>query len=281
MSLTKLKQLKYLQTALLYLIFGIIVLIIITPIAITVFAAFKTKEQIAHDFPLIPPVQLYLDNFFVVFDKGNLITGYFNSFLIVIITLIINTLLASMVSYCLSRFNFRLKKFFLALFMLGMLLPIYVTEVSRFGVIQALHLYNTRWAAILIYSAADLMQIFIYLQFINQIPKEIDESAFLDGCSYYQIYFRMILPLSIPAMATLWILKSVEIINDMYIPYLYMPSNKLVTVTTAIMRFAGTRFARWEYMAAAILLVMAPTVLLYLFLQDKIIKGISAGAIKG
>jgi raffinose/stachyose/melibiose transport system permease protein len=272
---------KILFRILWYSVFILIALVIFIPILITVFAAFKTREQIGIDFPLSIPVSPHIHNFITVFDKGDLLTGYFNSFILVIASLSINTLLGSMAAYCLSRFDFKLKKLFFLLFMMGMIVPIYVTEVARFSIIKALHLYNTRGSAILIYAAADMMQLYIFIQFVKSIPVSIDESALLDGSSYFGIYFKIILPLITPAIATLGIIKSVEVINDMYIPYLYMPRAKLLTMTTSIMRFAGTRYARWEVLAAGILLVMIPTVVLYSIFQKYIFKGITAGAVKG
>jgi len=264
-----------------YSFFIIIGIIIFLPLVITIFASFKTAKQMSIDFPLSLPATPHLQNFITVFQKGDILTGYFNSMILVFFTLVINSLLGSMAAYCLSRFEFKLRKLFFLLFMLGMIVPVYVTEVARFSIIQALGLYNTRGSAILIYAAADMMQLYIIIQFVKSIPESLDESALLDGCSYFQIYFRIILPLIIPAIATLSIIKSIEVINDMYIPYLYMPKTSLLTMTTSIMRFAGTRYARWEVLAAGIILVMLPTILLYIFFQKFVFKGITAGAVKG
>jgi multiple sugar transport system permease protein len=264
-----------------YLVFIIITVIIFIPILITVFASLKTSKEIGVDFPLALPLNPHIDNYITVFVKGDLLTGYFNSFILVAVSLVINTLLGSMAAYCLSRFDFKLKKVFFLLFMMGMIVPLYVTEVARFSVIKSLGLYNTRGSAILIYAAADMMQLYIFIQFVKSIPVSIDESALLDGCSYFGIFFKIILRLITPAIATLGIIKSVEIINDMYIPYLYMPKTKLLTMTTSIMRFAGTRYARWEVLSAGIILVMIPTVILYTIFQKYIFKGITAGAVKG
>lgn len=262
------------------IVFICVSLVIFIPILITVFASFKDAAELRTSYPLAPPARFSLENYKTVLAKGNILTGYANSFTIVVVTIVINTFLAGTISYALNRFDFALKKLFFFLFMLGMIVPVYVTEISRFGVIKMLHLFNTRMAAVIIYAAADLMQIFIYIQFMNKIPISLDESAMIDGASYYRIYFKVIMPLTLPAIATLGILKGVEIMNDMYIPYLYMPSPKLNTISTTIMRFAGTRYARWEYMSAAIILVMIPTFLLYIALQKHVIKGITAGAVK-
>lgn len=162
-----------------------------------------------------------------------------------------------------------------------MIVPSFVTEIARFGIINKLGLYNTIWAPIVIYVGTDLLQIYIYMQFINAIPKALDESARMDGCSLFGIYFRIILPNIIPAMATLAILKTVDIMNDMYVPYLYMPSLKLRTLTTSLMSFADARTGSVVQLSAGCIIVMFPTFLLYLFFSKYIFKGIVAGAVKG
>lgn len=269
-----------LYTIVFFPLLTLVTALIAVPILVTVFASLKNAQELRVSLPLQLPAALDFSNYIEVAKRGHIVRGYVNSLFIVAVSLVANTLLASMVSYVLSRFEFRLKKAFFALFTLGMIVPAYVTEISRFHVIKTAGLFNTPWAAIVIFIAADLMQIFIYLQFMNNIPASLDESALIDGASYFGIYFRIILPLSIPAVATLAIIKGVDIMNDMYVPYLYMPRTTLNTVSTTIMRFAGTRYARWEYMSAAIMLVFVPTMALYLGFQRYVIQGITAGAVK-
>lgn len=124
------------------------------------------------------------------------------------------------------------------------------------------------------------MQIFIYLQFIEKISKQLDESALLDGASYFRIFRSILFPLLLPATATLAIIKAVDIMNDMYIPYLYMPSKKLSTLSTALMTFVGERATYWNELSAAIILVMLPTILIYLVLRKFIFAGLMDGAMK-
>ena len=200
--------------------------------------------------------------------------------ILVIFTILINTVLASMVAYILARFEFKFKKLFMFVFLLGMLVPSFVTEIARFGLIKSFGAYNTIAAPIIIYAGTDLMQIYIYRQFINAIPISLDQSARMDGCSYFGIYRRIIMPNIIPAIATLAILKMVEIINDMYIPYLYMPAERLRTLTTALMSFAGSKSGIFVELSAGVVLVMLPTLLIYLFFSKYILKGVVAGAVK-
>lgn len=152
---------------------------------------------------------------------------------------------------------------------------------SRTGnIIKNLGLYNTLGAPIVIYVASDLMQIYIYRQFISNLPVSLDESALLDGCSYFGLFTRIILPLLAPATATVIIIKAITIINDMYIPYLYMPSNKLRTLTTFLMDYANAQRGSWQTLAAGIIVVMLPTIMIYIFFQRYILAGVAAGAVK-
>lgn len=249
---------------------------------VTVFASFKSAPEIGSTSPLGWPKNFQLENYRNVFRLGNIGRSFMNSIFQVVVSLLINTILASSVSYCLSRFDFKLKKLVYLFFLLGMIVPVYVTEISRFGVIKMLGAYNTRWAGILIYAGADMMQIFVYLQFINQIPRSLDESAMIDGLPTWKIYWNIILPLIMPAVATLGILKMVDIMNDMYIPFLYMPAVQLRTLTTNLMAaFADPRLGTWQNLSAAIVVVMLPVTLIYLIFQKQVMRGIMSGAVKG
>ena len=268
------------SNTLIYSLLIIITLVVIIPLIITIFASFKTLKELGSDFPLKPPDFANLENYIKMFKRGNIPLGFINSMILVFVSVILNTTLASMVSYCLSRFDFKLKRFFFLVFMVGMLVPAIVTEVARFGIIKSLGIYNTLLAPIVIYAAADMMQIYIYLQFMNKIPVSLDESAMMDGASYFKIFWRIIFPLVLPASATVAILKMVNIINDMYIPYLYMPSAKLHTLTTALMFFTGERNTFWNILSSGVIIVMLPAFILYVVFQKFIFKGITLGAVK-
>jgi raffinose/stachyose/melibiose transport system permease protein len=198
---------------------------------------------------------------------------------LVIGTVVVNVILSSMVAYSLSRFEFKLKKVYFLFFSLAMLVPGFIAEITRFGIIGKLGLYDTLFAPMIIYISTDILQIYVYKQFIDQIPYSLDESARMDGCSYFTIYWKIIFPLILPATATLIILKSVDILNDMYTPYLYMPSAENVTLTTMLMNYVG-RSGSWAKLSAAIVLVMLPTIVMYLIFKKKILSGIVAGAVK-
>lgn len=261
---------------------SLMVVLVMLPLMVTIFASFKSAIEIGKSAPLALPETFNFLNYKVVLESANILRSFLNSIFLVVVSLIINTLLASTVAYVLSRFDFRLKRFIFLLFLIGMIVPVYVTEISRFGVIKMLKLYNTRWAAIVIYAAADMLQVYVYLQFMNQIPKSLDESSMIDGLATWKIYWKIILPNLMPAVATLSILKMVDIMNDMYIPFLYMPSLKLKTLTTNLMAtFVDARLGAWQNLSAAIIIVMLPVTIIYLIFQKQVMSGVMAGAVKG
>lgn len=258
------------------------VLIVLAPILLTLFAAFKTKADMVNTSPLLlPPMErITFSNFQKVVGDKYLLIGFKNTGIILAVSILFNVLFGTITAFILERFEFKLKKVIMSLFFLGMLIPSFVTEIARFKIINGIGLYNTLGAPIVIYVASDLMQLYIYRQFISTLPVSLDESALLDGCSYFGLFTRIIFPLLAPATATVVIIKAITIINDMYIPYLYMPKNKLRTLTTFLMNYANAQQGSWQKLAAGIIIIMLPTILIYIFFQKYILAGIAAGAVK-
>lgn len=258
------------------------VLIVLAPIALTLFAAFKTKADMVNTSPLLlPPLdRITFLNFKKVLEDKYLLIGFKNTGIILAVSILFNVLFGTITAFILERFEFKLKKVIMSLFFLGMLIPSFVTEIARFKIINGIGLYNTLGAPIVIYVASDLMQLYIYRQFLSTLSVSLDESALLDGCSYFSLFTRIIFPLLAPATATVVVIKAITIINDMYIPYLYMPKNRLRTLTTFLMNYANAQQGSWQKLAAGIIIIMLPTILIYIFFQKYILAGIASGAVK-
>lgn len=265
-----------------YLLFLCITGIVFLPIMITFIASIKTTAQIGSTSPLAFPsfYKEILNNYKTIFASGKLPIALKNSVLLVVTSVVFNAIIGSTTAYVLERFQFKMKVLIYGMFLVGMLLPAYITEIARFQVMTRIHMYNTIGAPILIYIATDLMQLYIYRQFVQKIPMALDESAKIDGAGYFTIFWRIIFPNLLPATATLAIIKSVDVLNDMYIPYLYMPGPKLRTLTTMLMDFSSSLTGSWQKLSAAIIIVMVPTILLYIFFQRYIFAGIVAGSVK-
>ncbi|MFB9329429.1 carbohydrate ABC transporter permease [Paenibacillus aurantiacus] len=262
----------------LFLLLGAFV--VLFPPYVVLVNAFKREDEGGSPFAL-PASFLNMDNFRTVFERADLGHAFLNTLVIIIASLIGNIILGTMVAFALGRIEFRGKGVILGAFLFATLIPTITTQVVVFSLLQDLGLYNTLGAPILLFVGADVVQIYIYLQFIKNIPEELDESAMMDGASLFRIYRTVIFPLLGPATATLVILKTINIYNELYIPFLYMPKTELVVVSTSIMRFAGNNQAQWGNICAAILLIMIPTVVMYLFLQKYIFSGVTSGAVKG
>jgi len=264
-----------------YMVFISICLIVFIPLISVLITSFKTFVEMGYSSSLSLPSTFNLENYKTVLEEGHILIAFKNSLILVAASVLINTLVSSTAAYCITRFDFRYKKIVMALFILGMMVPHYTTEIARFSIIRDMGLYNTLLGPIVLYAAADLMQIYIFKQFMDKIPRSLDESAMIDGASYMGIFWKIIFPLIIPASATLAIIKAVIVINDMYIPYLYMPGIKNLTLTTMLMFFNDAQQGSWNVLSAAIVIVMVPTVIVYVIFQKYIFSGITAGANKG
>lgn len=264
-----------------YAVSLILVLMVFLPLLVTIISSLKIPGSLDAQSPLwISARDMTLNNYLSVFKERYLVRAFTNTIKIVAVSIFFNVLVGSITAYCLERFEFRFKKIIYILFYLAMMVPTNIVEIARFQVIRGMGLYNTLGAPIVIYIAANLMQLYIYRQFISGISVSLDESAMLDGCGYFRIFAQIIFPLLTPATATLVIIKTVSIVNDMYIPYLYMPKNKLRTLTTFLMDYSNAQKGSWQTLAAGIIIIMLPTVLIYLFFQKYILAGVAAGAVK-
>ncbi|WP_431086095.1 carbohydrate ABC transporter permease [Paenibacillus sp. 8b26] len=251
------------------------------PIVVIFFASLKTKAEYAATSPLTPPDNWFnWANYAKAFVNGNMLTGFVNTGFILIISIIGATLTGSMIAYILNRFKFKGKSLMLGAFLLATLIPGVTTQVSTFQIINKLELFNTPWAAILLYLGTDIIAVYIFLQFLDSIAVALDESAMLDGASYLTIYWRIILPLLKPAIVTVIIIKGVNIYNDFYTPFLYMPKTSLQVISTALFKFKGPYGSQWEVISAGIIIAIIPTLIAFLSLQKYIYNGFAQGSVK-
>jgi ABC-type glycerol-3-phosphate transport system permease component len=279
-SSIKIKRLIF--TILKYITLIIGVLIVIIPILVLIFAAFKTSNRYATSSKLsLPNSFLYLYNFKQALLHGNILTASKNTAIILIFSLAGNILFGAMVAFVLNRFQFFGKKIILGLYLGAMLIPMVTNQVTTFKLINSLGLFDTLAAPIVLYLGADVVGIYIMLLFMDSIPVSIDESAMLDGASYPYIFFRMILPNLKPAIVTVAIIKGVAIYNDFYIPFLYLPTQAHQTLATALFNFIGPFSGKWPIICADVILMILPTLIIFLLLQKYIYNGFTSGSVKG
>lgn len=255
--------------------------IFILPILTILLASFKGYDEFYTTSKLsLPENILNFANYKQAFIDGGMLRGFMNTAFIMVISLTGTILMGAMVAFVLQRFNFKLKKAILMIYLLPMFLPMVTTQVATFQIVSKLGLYNTIWAPIILYLGADVMSIYIMMQFMESIPIANDEAAMLDGASYIYIFNRLILPLLKPAIATIIILRGVGIYNDFYTPFLYAPSQELGTVATSLYKFIGPYGGQWNVIAAGVILIMIPTAIVFILLQKYIYNGFVDGAVK-
>lgn len=256
-------------------------LVVLFPLITILFGSFKSANEFINTPGIMPPENFFnFENYKNAFVKGKMLIGFTNTFILVLFGVAGSVFIGSMVTYVISRFDFKFKKVILFMYLFVSIVPMEVSQVSTFKVIDAVGLYNTRLAAIVIYLGADVLMVYIYLQMLEKIPKDLDKAAILEGATYFQVYRKVIFPLLKPATATICMIKTIAIYNDFYIPFLYMPGEKLNTVSTTLFNFIGPEFSQWHTISAAIIISIIPMLIFFICLQKYIYTGITSGSIK-
>jgi multiple sugar transport system permease protein len=264
-----------------YLSLVVASVVTLLPLVVVFMTSLKTEREVTNGGPLDPPHSWgNLHNYVVAFTHGKMLGAFANTAFILAFSITGTVIIGSMTAYAIDRFTFRFRRLVIGLFLVATLVPAVTTQVATFKVVDSFGLVGTRWAPILLYMGTDIVSIYIFLQFIRGIPVSLDEAARIDGATSFRIYRSVILPLLKPAIATVVIVKGITVYNDFYIPFLYMPGEDMGTISTSLFRFKGPFGAHWEDISAGAILVILPTLVLFLFLQRFIYNGFTMGASK-
>lgn len=255
----------------------------LVPIVSCVITAFKTEEEYANTSVMtLPESWLYFENFIVAWQKADMGRAFLNSFIILICVLTGSVLISSMLAYVLNRFKFHGNTLIRNLFTIATLIPGIATQVTVYQIMTALHLVNSMPGYIILMMGTDVITIYIFLQFFENLPVSLDESAILDGCSYFGVFFKILLPLLKPAVVTSAILKGVSTYNEYYMANLYLQDkNKYQVVSTSLYVFSGPMGSQYNYICAGVLITIIPALIIFLLCQNQIYSGMAAGAVKG
>ncbi|OSP43732.1 sugar ABC transporter permease [Streptomyces sp. 13-12-16] len=268
--------------ALVHLSLILATLVVLLPLTVVFLTSLKSSEEMADGSGALalPDDPLNFDNYVTAFRDGQMLSAFGNTAIILVVAVGGTILIGSMTAYAIDRFHFRFRKLVVALFLLAALVPGVTTQVATFQIVDSFGMFDSLWAPIALYMGTDIVSIYIFLQFIRSIPVSLDEAARLDGAGAFTIYRKVILPLLRPAIATVVIVKGINVYNDFYIPFLYMPSEDLGVISTSLFRFKGPFGAHWETISAGAVLVILPTLVVFLFLQRFIYNGFMRGATK-
>ncbi|MPY56885.1 carbohydrate ABC transporter permease [Streptomyces spongiae] len=265
-----------------YVSLVVAVVVVLLPLTVVFLTSLKTSKEMADDSGALtlPDDVLNLGNYATAFQDGRMLTAFGNTAFILLFAITGTVVIGSMAAYAIDRFTFRFRKLVVALFLVATLVPGVTTQVATFQIVNSFGMFDSRWAPIALYTGTDIVSIYIFLQFVRSIPVSLDESARLDGANAFTIYRKIIFPLLKPAIATVVIVKGIAVYNDFYIPFLYMPSEDLGVISTSLFRFKGPFGAHWEVISAGAVLVILPTLIVFLFLQRYIYNGFMRGATK-
>lgn len=245
----------------------------------TILSSFKTKSDLIHNTVGFPK-KFKLDSFYKVLVEDHFPKYFSNSIILVILSLILLILIASMTAYGISQYEFKFKKFLESYFLLGLMFPLQLGILPLFIILTRLHLNNTLWGLALLYTANMSFAVFIFSNFFKQLPKSVIEYARIDGASEFKIYAQIIIPISKPVIFTVAILNFVQIWNDFYLPLVFLTKSSVKTLTLAVYSYSADFLANWDKIFAAATIALIPLIIFYFFFSEQIIAGLTNGAVK-
>ncbi len=257
--------------------------IALLPLISCLLVSFKTDEE----YQLTPVMQLpqnllNLDNFRRVWVDGDMGRAFATSFFVVMVVVAFSVLVGSMLAYVLNRFRFPGNGLIRNLFLFATLIPGIAMQVTIYQIMSSLGLVNSLIGYIILQCGTDVISIYIFLQFFENLSVSLDESAILDGCTYFGVFFKILFPLLRPAIVTVMILKGIGVYNEYYAANLYLQDKtRFVTVSTALYTFTGPFGNAYNLICAGVILTMIPMLIIFVACQKQIYSGLAAGSVKG
>lgn len=245
-------------------------------------SSLKSNQEIFRHVFNLPEVWQW-KNFQVAWDAGNFSLYFKNSLIVTLISVVVLLLVSSPASYVLSRFQFKGRNFLVTLFIAGMGIPFSLVLIPLYVIMTQLKIINTLTCLIIIYVSLSIpFTVYILTGFFGSLPKEIEEAAVIDGCSDFQVYRHVMLPLASPGLITAAIFNGIGLWNEYQLVLVFVGDETKRTLALGLyslqnaMQYTGN----WVGLFAGIMIVMVPTILLYIFLSEKMISGITMGSVK-
>lgn len=257
-------------------------MIALFPVVIIIINSFKTKAAIFRSPLSLPNTETFsLVGYQTVMTQGNFFLYFQNSMIVTVVAIALVLIFGAMAAFALSEYRFRGNTLMGLYLALGIMIPIRLGTVSILELMVASGLVNTLTSLILVYTAQGLpLAIFILSEFMGQVSKDLKDAGRIDGLSEYRIFFRLVLPLVRPAMATVAVFTMIPIWNDLWFPLILAPSEETKTVTLGAQMFIGQYVTNWNAVLAALSLAILPVLILYFIFSRQLIRGITAGAVK-
>ncbi|MCD9023229.1 carbohydrate ABC transporter permease [Cohnella silvisoli] len=268
-------------TALKYVFLGVYALAILYPLFFLLISSLKDNDEIFSN-PWGLPIKWGLNVYYQVWTQYEVGRYFFNSLYYSLLSVAITIFICSMASYAIVRMKWKLSKWTLGFFLLGLMVPVHSTLVPLYITASKLGLNYPRITMIVIFVAFAIpFSVFVLAGFIQGIPKEMEESGVIDGCSLPKAFWKIIFPLLAPPLATITIFNFLGSWNDLIFSLIFINDEYYKPIQLGIMRFQGNFSTRYSFLLSAIVIAIVPSVAAYMVLQDKIVSGITAGAVKG
>ncbi|WP_295807806.1 carbohydrate ABC transporter permease [uncultured Nitratireductor sp.] len=252
------------------------------PVFVIVVNAFKSRKAIFRTPLEFPNAETFsLVGFETVLKQGDFLLYFQNSFVVTVVSLFMVLLFGAMAAFALAEYRFKGNSLMGLYLALGIMIPIRLGTVAILQMMAASGLVNTLTSLILVYTAQGLpLAIFILSEFMRQVSDDLKNAGRIDGLSEYRIFFRLVLPLVRPAMATVAVFTMIPIWNDLWFPLILAPAEATKTITLGAQVFIGQFVTNWNAVLAALSLAILPVLILYLIFSRQLIRGITSGAVK-
>lgn len=264
-----------------YVFLFFMALIYIVPLVWVFLVSFKTNAEIFTS-PFSLPESLALDNYVVAWTAGKLGTATLNSALVCVVTLLLSMLIGSMSAFAIGRMRWKLSGAAMVYYMMGMMIPVHCVLIPLFTRFSKMGMTNSLVGLIIPYLTFSLpVTIFIMTGFFRSMPNELVESACIDGCNIYQIFFKIALPLSRTGLFVTGLMTFVSNWNELLLAMVFISDDTKKTLPVALSKFVGPYNTNYSQMFAAIVLAIVPTIVVYCCFSNQIVDGLTTGAVKG
>ncbi|SHI38312.1 multiple sugar transport system permease protein [Butyrivibrio fibrisolvens DSM 3071] len=255
----------------------------VLPVVSCFITAFKTDaEYQTTNVMTMPQSWLNFDNFVQAFTKAGMARAFMNSTIILICVLFFSVMIGTQLAYVLNRFKFFGNTIIRALFLFASQLPGVAMQIAVYEIMYNLGFINSLVGYIIMMCGTDIISIYIYIQFFENIDYSLDESAIIDGANYFTIFYKVLFPLLKPAIVTSCILKGVSTYNEYYCANLYLQDKKkYATVATSLYTFVGPLGSKYNLICAGVIISLLPALIVFVLCQKQIYSGLTAGAVKG
>lgn len=275
------KPVKVIASIFKYVFMIFFVAIAVGPILWAFMSSFKSYAEInSSAFAL--PKSFNLDNYRAAFQYAPIAKYFLNSVIIVGCSVLVTVAFVAMCAYVTSRFEFKLKIVIVLLISASLMLPAQAISQPLFAIFQQLGIFDTKLGLIIVYSAMGIpMSFFVMMSYYQTISTALEESAYIDGATFIQTFWRIILPLAKPGLVTVALLQFINTWNEFYFALMLTSGDKARTVPIALNYYMGTFANNYSALFAAVVMTVLPTIVLFIVLQKQVMESLTAGAVKG